>query len=55
MIEDSDQDKLYIAFSPTNKDSKKYADILVSEQKKMRENGELTKILAHYNITDWQK
>ena len=42
----SDRDRLHIAFSPKNKKlSQKYANILSEETKKMRESGELQKIL----------
>lgn len=55
MVAPSEQDKLFIAFSPANKNSKKYVDILEKEERIMRDNGELKAILARYNLSDWQK
>ena len=52
----SEKDNLYIAFSPANKFlAQKYADIISTETKKMRENGELQKILDTYGLKDWEK
>jgi polar amino acid transport system substrate-binding protein len=46
---------LFIAFSPKEPKAKIYANILAKETKEMRKSGELKKILATYNLTDWQK
>jgi polar amino acid transport system substrate-binding protein len=48
-------DQLYIAFGPENKKAKEYAAILSEEIKAMRADGELEKLLAVYNIRDWDK
>lgn len=53
-LESSNQDHLFIAFSPKNPNAKKYADILSRETKAMRASGELKEILARYNVADWQ-
>lgn len=49
------EDKLYIAFSPQNPESKKYAKILSDETVAMRKSGELQTLLKAYNIEDWDK
>ncbi|MBU2887843.1 transporter substrate-binding domain-containing protein [Gilvimarinus agarilyticus] len=46
--------KVYIAFSPADKNSKKYANILSQAMLEMRANGELEKILARYHLSDWR-
>ncbi len=51
----SDQDPLFMAFSPKLKNAKKYAEILDAEMKEMRQNGELASILKPYNVKDWVK
>jgi polar amino acid transport system substrate-binding protein len=51
----SKKDDLFIAFSPKEPKAKIYANILAKETKEMRKSGELKKILATYNLTDWQK
>ena len=52
----SEEDNLYIAFSPKNKElSQRYADILTKETAEMRRNGELAAILETYGLTDWEK
>jgi polar amino acid transport system substrate-binding protein len=52
----SDQDYLFIAFSPKDKSlSHKYADILTQETKEMRKSGELHAILDVYGMEDWEK
>jgi len=45
---------LYIAFSPVNKNSKKYAEILSKGMDNLRNNGELKKILDVYGLKDWK-
>ena len=50
----SDPD-LFIAFSPANPNSKKYADLLTEGMKSIRKNGKLKAILARYGMVDWQK
>jgi polar amino acid transport system substrate-binding protein len=51
----TEQNNLYIAFSPQAPDAQKYADILTKETEKMRKSGELKKILDRYSISDWVK
>lgn len=52
-LPDSKNDKLYIAFSPKDKElSRKYAEILSKETANMRVNGELKKIMDIYGLTD---
>lgn len=51
----SDQDNLYIAFSPKEPNAKKYADILSKETTVMHKNGALQAILKVYKIDDWEK
>jgi polar amino acid transport system substrate-binding protein len=50
-----DDDQLYIAFSPGDVRSSKYADILSQETQAMRESGELQAILNKYKLKDWMK
>lgn len=52
---DSKSNYLYIAFSPDNENSKKYADILTKGMKKIISNGEIKNILRKYNFVDWTK
>ncbi len=47
-------EKAFIAFSPANKKSKEYAQILSSGMESIRKSGELNKILAKYGLEDWQ-
>ena len=47
-------DQLYIAFGPSGKKAKEYADILSQEVTAMRASGDLGKLLAAYNIKDWE-
>lgn len=54
-VPSSKQSDLFIAFSPENPNAKRYADILAKETKAMRASGELKKILAAYQVEDWQK
>ncbi|MFW0777563.1 MAG: substrate-binding periplasmic protein [Rickettsiales bacterium] len=51
----SDQNNLYIAFSPKEKYAKRYASIVGKEMEAMRRNGELQKILARYGVKDWRR
>jgi polar amino acid transport system substrate-binding protein len=44
---------LYVAFSPKNPESKRYAKIVSNAMTTLRESGELARILAKYNIVDW--
>lgn len=46
--------KLYVGFSPKNPNGLKYANILSKAMINLRESGTLSKILAKYNVTDWQ-
>ncbi len=50
----SETSELYIAFSNKNPKAKEYAKLLGDGIKKMRASGELAKILAKYNMKDWQ-
>ncbi|MDF1877156.1 transporter substrate-binding domain-containing protein [Sulfurimonas sp. SAG-AH-194-L11] len=50
-----DIDNIYIAFSPNNPHSKKYARILSQGINDLRKNGELNKILSKYGLYDWIK
>ncbi|MGL1861236.1 MAG: transporter substrate-binding domain-containing protein [Pseudodesulfovibrio sp.] len=46
---------LYVAFSPKNKSlSDNYATILSDGIRKLRKSGELSTILAKYQLTDWR-
>ena len=51
----SDQNNLYIAFSPKDKSAKKYAFLLADEIAAMRTNGKLKEILDRYAIGDWRR
>ncbi|MBF0200218.1 MAG: transporter substrate-binding domain-containing protein [Desulfamplus sp.] len=44
----------YIAFSPDNHSSQKYADILSHGIENLRRSGELKKILEKYGLEDWK-
>ncbi|MBF0119123.1 MAG: transporter substrate-binding domain-containing protein [Desulfobacterales bacterium] len=44
----------YIAFSPTVKESKVYAEILSNGIDELRKSGELSKILNKYGLKDWR-
>ena len=46
--------KLYIAFSPVITKSKEYAAILTKGIKKLKDSGELDKILAKYGLEYWK-
>lgn len=46
---------VYIAFSPNNKNSKIYANLLEDGIIDLRANGKLKKILARYDAVDWIK
>ena len=49
-----DQVKLYVAFSPKDPDSVKYANILSNAMISLRESAQLATILAKYDINDWK-
>lgn len=51
---DLEELKLYLAFSPDNPKSKKYAEILSEGIRQMRKSGELEVILAKYGMKDWK-
>jgi len=51
----SKQNDLFIAFSPSNPKSRKYAEMVAEETKALRASGELKEIMAKYGVTDWQK
>jgi polar amino acid transport system substrate-binding protein len=44
-----------MAFSPKNPKSKEYAKLLSAGIEQMRLSGELSKILAKYQLTDWRE
>jgi polar amino acid transport system substrate-binding protein len=51
----SENNNLYIAFSPKDKKSaRRYAEILSQETTKMRESGELKEIMDIYGLDDWK-
>ncbi|MCP4350770.1 MAG: amino acid ABC transporter substrate-binding protein [Desulfobacterales bacterium] len=50
-----DSNPLYIAFSPVNPESKKYAEILMKGIEELRKSGELVKIMNKYGMQDWKK
>lgn len=45
---------LFVAFSPINPNSKKYAEILSQGMDDLRKNGKLQIILQKYGLTDWK-
>ena len=45
---------IYIAFSPANPNAERYSDILSKGIVRLRENGELLKILSKYGLSDWK-
>lgn len=47
--------EIYIGFSPKNPKSKDYATLLTSGLKKLRESGQLAKIMDKYGLKDWAK
>lgn len=49
-----EQSAVYIAFSPQNNFSRRYADILAKETDSMRKSGELAAILQKYQVADWK-
>jgi polar amino acid transport system substrate-binding protein len=51
---DSEPSLLYIAFSPRNPQSSKYAEMLSQGIIRLRENGELKEILDKYGVSDWK-
>lgn len=51
----SENDNLFIAFSPKEPKAKEYAEILAKETQAMRKSGELQNILSAYHVKDWQK
>lgn len=50
---DKNHDYVYIAFSPANPNSQKYADMISAGIKEMRANGKLQEILDKYYVSDW--
>jgi len=46
---------VFIAFSPKNPNSKKYAKLLSDGMKKIRQSGDLNAIMAKYGLKDWQQ
>lgn len=51
---DSEPSFIYIAFSPNNPESPKHAEMLSQGIVRLRENGELKKILDKYGLSDWK-
>lgn len=51
---DASTEQVFMAFSPNNPDSKRYAAILSKEMEALRASGALKKILDGYNVPDWQ-
>lgn len=49
-----EQDDLYMAFSPKNPDAKELAAIFDRGLVRLREDGELEKIMHHYGLEDWR-
>lgn len=45
---------LYISFSPNNPKSMEYAQILSEGVEELRRSGDLQRILARYNLQDWE-
>ncbi|QTA83556.1 Uncharacterized protein dnl_59690 [Desulfonema limicola] len=45
---------IYIAFSPVNPESSKYARILSQGIIELREKGRLQQILGKYHLKDWK-
>ena len=50
-----DESKLYMAFSPKNPKSEEYAKLISDGIEQMRLSGELSQILAKYNLMDWRE
>jgi polar amino acid transport system substrate-binding protein len=51
---DSEPAFIYIAFSPGNADSQRYADILSEGIIQLRKSGQLELILSRYGLKDWK-
>jgi polar amino acid transport system substrate-binding protein len=51
---EKDWNNLFIAFSPKNPNSARYAKILSDGVEDLRKSGELEKILAKYGLKDWK-
>ena len=49
-----DPEAFYIAFSPLNPESKKWADILSKGIQELRDSGRLNEILQRYGLMDWK-
>ena len=49
-----ESNNVYIAFSPVNKKSQEYADILTQGIRELRAIGELKRILEKYGLSDWK-
>ena len=54
LSEASEEEHLYIAFSPASPKSDEYAKILSEGIKQLRASGELQKILSNYGLNDWK-
>ncbi|MBN1968627.1 MAG: transporter substrate-binding domain-containing protein [Candidatus Delongbacteria bacterium] len=52
--DDGKLDPMYVAFSPKNPNSKKYAKMFDDGVRKLRSSGELGKILEEYGLSDWK-
>lgn len=53
--EDLESTKIYLAFSPANPKSARYAEILSAGIREMRASGELQQILGQYGLKDWKE
>lgn len=49
-----DPEAFYIAFSPLNPESQKWAEILSNGIRELRESGRLAEILQRYGLKDWK-
>lgn len=47
--------ELFLAFSPKNPESKRYASMLSAGTDELRKSGELKKILDKYGVSDWSE
>lgn len=47
-------ENLFIAFSPARAESTQWADLVAAETINLRKSGELSLILARYNLRDWE-
>ncbi len=50
-----DESLVYIAFSPKNPQSREFARLISEGIEQLRASGELSRILAKYNLRDWRE